>query len=80
MSTSEGNLLKGGFKLFNIISRDSTRSVSVENDLQNPNHLTVHEIDLQAPICDEGLLSECPVKPKPFKSISSAFPKPKKIF
>ena len=81
LSTSEGNLLKSGFKLFNVLSRDvnnSARSASVEQDLQN--RITVHEIDLQAPICDEGLLTECPVKPKPFKSISSAFPKPKKIF
>ena len=38
---------------------------------------TLTELDAQAPICDEGIMSECPVKPR--KS-SGFFKTPKKFF
>jgi len=94
LSTSEGNLLKGvggggGLKSLRKNSNESnnntistsTQSIEHEKLVCGNRRVTIHEFDLQAPICDEGLLSVCHVKPKGFKTISSTFPKPpKKIF
>lgn len=84
LSTSEGNLLKANLwihqkQLIENINNNNTITQSVEQLNKKTERRTIqNELNAHAPICDDGILSECPMKPKSSSRPSGFFSKPTK--